>query len=213
LVSLQKKYLTSLITRMAIDLEKAKVDLDKIAKPYLARETKGPAPEFIPYVQGLLQEAGFKTRLSPEQIARGIEFHGEGSMEKFVDRVYRDGYEPIVSEALIKEGAKPLDQMTAAEFNEFHDAIKSLNYIGRRQQRLELMGAAKDFADYKAEVIANIQQLPARSRAEQREGAGRWMYQFDGWLTRTEEVIASIFDPSLSYLTGQYPPSSSPNLV
>jgi len=192
LVSLQKKYLTSLITRMAIDLEKAKVDLDKIAKPYLARETKGPAPEFIPYVQGLLQEAGFKTRLSPEQIARGIEFHGEGSMEKFVDRVYRDGYEPIVSEALIKEGAKPLDQMTAAEFNEFHDAIKSLNWIGRKQHRVELDGAARDFRDYKAEVIANIQQLPPRTRAEQKEGKGRWMYQYDGWLTRTEEVIKDL---------------------
>lgn len=192
LVSLQKKYLTSLITRMAIDMEKARVDLDKIAKPYQTRETKGPAPEFIPYVQQLLQQAGYKTRLSPEQVARGIEFHGEGSLEKFVDRVFRDGYEPIVSDSLIREGAKPLDQMTAAEFSEFHDAIKSLNWIGRKQQRVELDGAARDFAAYKAEVISNIQQLPARSRAEQKEGAGRWVYQFDGWLTRTEEVIKDL---------------------
>jgi hypothetical protein len=193
LVSLQKKYLTSLITRMAIDLEKAKVSLDKIAQPYQRRETKGPDQEFVPYIQALLNQAGYKTRLSPEQIARGLEFHGQGSLEKFVDRVYRgDKYELKVSEDLMQNGAKPIDQMTALEFNEFQEAITSLNWVARKSARVEIEGAAKDFADYRGQVIENIEQLPVRTREDQVEGKGKWLYKYDGWLTRTEEVIKDL---------------------
>lgn len=192
LVSLQKKYMTSLLTKMAIDLEKAQVGLEKVARPYQRREIKGPAQRFVPYIQDLLTQAGYRMRVTPDEIARGIEFHGEGTLGEFVGKVAADGYDPLVSPDLMSKGAKPMSEMTAAEFGEFHDAIRSLNHIARQENRIELMGAKEDFATFRERVRENLEQLPMRSRDSQVGGKGNWFYRFDAAITKMENLVKDL---------------------
>ena len=188
LISLQKKYMASLITKMAINHEKAAEALEKIARPYQRREIKGPSQEFVPYIQGLLSQAGFRMRLSPQEIARGVEFHGHGTLAEFTDFVRNQGFDPVVAPEIAAAGVKPIKEMTIAEWNDFNDAIKSLNHIGRAVERIEIAGSKQDFAEFKAKVRENLEQLPVRSEKSQ----GNWFYRFDASLTRTEEIVKDL---------------------
>jgi len=188
----QRQYLAVAMAAEARLLEKDMAALDKTAKPYEARDMGpkvDPAGRF--YIQGLLQQAGYKVKLLPEEITKEIEAYGHGSLADFA--AYKQGYgwEPAVADWLLEKGAKPIKEMTAEEFRGFKDAIDSLNFIAREEQKIEIAGAKQDFADYKRSVINNLKERPVRP-IEELEKGGKWLYRLDAPMTRMEEIVKDI---------------------
>lgn len=184
----QMQYFNQIYANFAAAVEKEQARLDKRAKPYRSGKTQRIEPEFVDHIQSLLQQAGYKIKRSPEELAHSMEFHGAATLPEFVDNVASLGWDPMVSETLRANGAKPLEQMTVAEFREFKDAIDSLDHIGRETRSIIVAGERQDFAEFKEKVLENIRSLPPRSR----ESQGKWLYNIDASLTRMEEMMKDL---------------------
>lgn len=184
----QRQYIAVTMATEAKKIEKAKVQLDRVAKTYSRREVPSVEKDYANYIQGLLQQAGYPIRLTPDEIHANIDASGYASMPDFIAEKQSFGWEPAVSEDIQHNGVKPIEQMTATEFREFKDAIDSLNYIGRQERKIEILGQKLDWEEYRQEVIANVSQLPVRPR----ESQGRWLYEVDASLTRMEEIVKDL---------------------
>ncbi len=183
----QRQYIAVMMAREAQAFEKASAKVDKLAKRFAKTEVKAVSAEYTPYIQQLLRQAGYKGKLSLPEIQEGIDFHGTGTLAEFVDRNLSDGWEPAIADWL-RNGAKPKEEMTTAEFADFKAVLDSLNHIGREVQKVDLAGAKADFADFRQDVLNHITQLPTRERGSQ----GRWLYEMDASLTRMEEIIKDL---------------------
>jgi hypothetical protein len=184
----QAQYFATSYAQHARALEKSLKQLDRIAKPYQKGKVSAIDAEFVDHIQKLLGDAGFKIKRDPEELAHSLEFHGSANLPEFIRNVQDTGWDPIVSDAIQAGGVKPIDAMTAAEYSDFHDAIKSLNHIGRAIRKIEIAGEKQDFADFKKKVIDNITQLPVRPRDKQ----GNWFYKIDASITRMEEMVKDL---------------------
>lgn len=184
----QVQYFNTVYAQMATALERATAQLDKTAKPYLRNKAPSVEAPFVDHIQRLLQQAGYKVKRTPDELAHSLDFHGVSNLTEFVEHTAGQGWDPIVSDALKAEGAKPRDQMAVADFLDFKDAIDSLNHIGREIRKIEVAGEKMEFAAFKEQVINNITQLPERSRKDQ----DKWMYKIDASLTRMEEMVKDL---------------------
>jgi len=191
----QRQYLATMYAKKAMELENDRAKLDKRAKRYEGREApRGVEQEYVNYVQALIKQAGYRQKLTPDEIAASIQFAGTGSLKDFVDYNKKNlAWEPQVAEWILERGAKPLDEMTVAEWYDFRDAIDSLHHIGREVNKIEVAGQKQDMADFRAEVLAHLRERPERSRKDQgQKGRGKWYYRLDASLTRMEEMIKDI---------------------
>lgn len=184
----QVQYFNTVYAQMATALERATAQLDKTAKPYLRNKAPSVEAPFVDHIQRLLQQAGYKVKRSPDELAHSLDFHGVSNLTEFVEHTADQGWDPIISDALKADGAKPRDQMAVADFLDFKDAIDSLNHIGREIRKIEVAGEKMEFAEFKQDVISRITQLPERSRADQ----DKWMYKIDASLTRMEEMVKDL---------------------
>lgn len=184
----QRQYIAVTMATEAKKIEKAKAQLDRVAKTYSRREVPSVEKDYTNYIQGLLQQAGYPIRLSPDEIHANIDASGYASMPDFIAEKQSFGWEPAVSEDIQHNGVKPIEQMTATEFREFKDAIDSLNYIGRQERKIEILGEKLDWEEYRKSVLDNVSQLPVRPR----ESQGRWLYEVDASLTRMEEIVKDL---------------------
>lgn len=184
----QRAYIASVMAKEAIGIESLKEKLDKTADRFGKREVKGIEQETANYIQGLLTQAGYPSKLTPNEIAAAIAFQGQGTLRDYVATRADMGWDPAVSEALQDAGAKPIEQMTVEEFREFKDAIDSLVHIGREENKITIAGEKAEFDAFKKEVIDNLKELPLRPRNKQ----GNWFYKFDASLTRMEELVKDL---------------------
>jgi hypothetical protein len=184
----QRGYIAGVLAREALTVESLRGKLDKTAKHFEKREVKGIEQESVNFIQKLLQEAGYPVRLTKAEIGQALEFEGTGTLIDYVARKEDAGWAPEVSGTLQELGAKPLEEMTVAEFREFKDAIDSLAYIGREESKINIAGEKQEFADFRAKVVTNLQTLPPRPREKQ----GRWLYELDASLTRMEELVKDL---------------------
>lgn len=183
----QRQYNAIVTANLAKQFEKEQVRFEKTAKKYSGREVKSVEQSAVNYIQQMLSQAGVKMRLSPDEIAAGIQHEGYASFPDYVADKAQMGWEPAVSE-WIQEGQlgqRTLDKMTVAEFREFKDAVDSLDHIGRAERKVNLLGEKMDWSEFQSKVIENLETLPMRPR----EGQGRWLYKVDAALTRMEELV------------------------
>lgn len=183
----QQQFLAVVALREARQLEKDRAAVEQLAKRYANRGVKGVEHEYTDFIQQLLSQAGYKLRVTPDEIASNIEFRGYENLDTFVQSKLADGWEPAVSESLRAAGAKPLDKMTVADFREFKDAIESLNYIGREVNKIEIAGQKQDMAEFRQSVLENLRQLPVRPKDHY-----NWFYRFDASLTKPEEILKDL---------------------
>lgn len=183
----QVQYFNTIYATMASAVEKQRAQLDRTAKPYQRNKSLKVDQEFVDHIQKLLVEAGYKIKRDDEDFARAFEFHGSANLVEFRQKVSDLGYDPDVVDWIATQGAKPIDQMTTAEFGEFKAAIDSLNHIGREVRKIEIAGEKQDFADFKSRVIENIKQNPIRPVDH-----NNFLYKLDASLTRMEKMLIDL---------------------
>lgn len=189
LKAMERRVYTAEFAKMARELEKDIDKLNRTSKVYLRAEPpKGVERPFVDHIQQLLRDAGYKTRMLPEENIRSLEHHGERNLTTFVSRVEEQGWGPKVSEELQISGAKRIDEMSVAEFGEFKEAIDTLNHIGRKINKIIVEGNEIDYKEWKSGVIANIKTLPKRTRADQHN----LLYQLDATIYRTENILRDL---------------------
>lgn len=184
----QRAYIATVMARESLEVEILRGRLDKVADRFSKREVKGVEQESVNYIQGLLSQAGYKTKMSPDEIAASIAFQGKGSLRDFVAEKLDRGWEPAVSDTIQELGAKPIETMTVQEFRDFKDAIDSLAYIGREENKINVAGEKMEFDAFKTQVIENLKTLPPRTRANQ----NRWFYKIDAELTNMEQIVKDL---------------------
>jgi hypothetical protein len=184
----QRQYYATLLAKEAVQFEAQTAKFEKLQAKLVKREVKAVEPEYLDFIHGLLLEGEVPVKRSMDEVLSSKEAYGNESLAGFVASKSTEGWDFAVSEALQNGPAKPLNQMTVGEMREFMDAVTSLNHIGRAVRKIEIAGEKADFAEFKGEVIRNIQELPERSRGSQ----GRWIYQIDASLTRMEEIAKDL---------------------
>lgn len=184
----QRQYMSALLAKEAAALEKEAKRFDRLAKRFSTREVKGIDQQYTNFIHQLLLEAEQPVRRDMVDVNESITRDGNTTLEAFVDQKLADGWELDVPDWVLEKGGKPLEQMTVKEFREFHDAIKTLAHVGRAERQVILRGEAMDFADWKADVITNIEELPLRTKEKQM----KLLYKMDASLTRIEEVVKDL---------------------
>lgn len=188
----QQQYYAMMMAQEARKLEKEQKQFGNLAKRLGKRDVKGLDQEYQDVIQSLLWQGGLTPRRTMLEIQRSQAQSGFTSLDTFVDSARGDGWAPEVAEDIIAGRMKPLDQMTVEEFREFKDAITSLNWIGRQVEKINVKGAAEDFATYRDKVVSNITSLPRRSRESQESGLAHRMYSIDATLTRMENLMKDL---------------------
>lgn len=177
--------------RLAKELEIGRTALNKIAARYAARDVKGVDQDTRYFIQQLLAEADFKTKMLPEEITREIAASSYKSLEDLVTTETNYGYEPVVAEPLFNRGPRPLEAMTVEEFRQFKDAIETLNFIARDKDKIEVRGERMDREKFRDEVLARLEQRPARDVDAVRKG-GNIPFAIDASWTRMEEIAKAL---------------------
>ena len=190
----QRQFIAVTMAKEAMKIEADVARLDKLAKKYEGRDLPKVDPATAAYTQQLLQQAGYKVKLMPQEIAREIEAHGHGSLGDYVQHLVDFGWEPELSENILSRGGKPLEQAKVSEFYELKDAADSLDFIGRNQMKIDLAGEKLDYKDWKATTLEKIRSMPVRdiSKAEAGGKEGNWLYRLDAPLTRMEEIVKDL---------------------
>ena len=188
---MQQKLAATIMTKRMIEFEHSQKQLGKVVEAYSKRKVAGPLPEFVPYIQGLLMEAGYNVRKSPDDIARGIETYKKGNLQDFLVGVDDLGNDVNAAFDIIGK-VKNVDTMTTQEFADFKAAIDNLNFVGKQMNKVKVGEEVMAFDAYRQHVINTIKQAPLRTRAQQREGKGFIMYELDASMTRTEEIIRDL---------------------
>lgn len=203
--ALQKKYLSALMLKRAKNFEADVKAVGKLANRYRKAVPKSVDAEAGVHIQQLLKDAGFRVKLTDDQIDRSLEIHGTPNLTDYNRSLSDMGYDPVISEALQAYGARPVKDMTVGEFNEFRDAIKSLDHIGRDIGKVTIAGERAEWAAVKQEILDNLRQRPIRpatakggplTRAKQLiEGnlpQGSWLYNIDASLMRPEKFMKEL---------------------
>lgn len=186
----QRQWYSTLLAREAIQFETQSAKFEKLADRLAKREVKAVEPEYLDFIHGLLLEAGVPVKRSLDEVNQSKVYHGQEDLGGFVASKNAEGWDLAVGEALQQGKVKPLDQMNVAEMREFMDAVTSLNHVGRAVRKIEIAGDKQDFAEFRAEVIRNLETLPARTRASQQiTSINHWRYMIDAPLTRMEVLI------------------------
>lgn len=184
----QQQHIALLMAKEARGLEKAEAQFEKTVKRFTKREVKGVEQSFTNYIHQMLAQAEVMNRRGDRDIADSIAKDGNTTLDKFAQEKVADGWELGISEDILAGDIKPLAQMTVAEFRDFKDAIDSMAHVGKAVKQIEVAGQKLDFEEYKAEVLANIRELPTRAKEKQKS----FLYRWDASLTRMEEIVKDL---------------------
>lgn len=184
----QRQYYAVLAAREAKAFEKEVASFDRIADRFSKREVSGVDQVYTDFIQRLLLQADYPVRRSMAEVNDNIGRSGFDSFDSFVTSKAGDGWELAV-EGYIRDGQiLPSERMTVEQAREFHTAIKSLLHAGREENKIILAGEARDFMEFKTEVVYNIKSMPLRDKNK----PSRWWYKFDAMHVRMEEIMKDL---------------------
>ncbi len=186
----QRQFYATVLAKEAIQFENQTAKFEKLATRLAKREVKAVEPEYLDFIHGLLGEAGVPIKRSMDEVAQSKVYHGQEDLAAFVASKDAEGWSmgEVISDEILSGKIKSLDAMSVAEMRDFMNAITTLNHTGRAVRKIEIAGEKKDFAEFRSEVVRNIQELPARSR----ESQNNWFYKIDASLTRMEEMAKDL---------------------
>lgn len=184
----QRQYLSGLMAKEAVKLEKEKAQFEKFAKRFGKREVAGVGTEYKDFIQQLLYQAERPGQRGIDNINETIARAGFKNLQDFVEDRRDYGWDLEVADWLQTQGAKPIESMTANEFRDFNKSLKSLAFVGRAEKKVIVGGEAVDFDEWKKGVRENIKELPLRTKEKQ----NKLLYQADASLTRMEEIVRDL---------------------
>lgn len=184
----QRQYFSTLLAKEARKFEKEQARFDRQMKRFSKREVSGVEQEFTNFIHSLMVQAEIPVRRTVEDIAHEIEKTGYSSFEGFVADKSAAGWELDAPDSILSGDIKSLEKMSVGEFREFRDVVNSLAHIGREVNKIEVGGKKQDFAEWKQDVIGNIQDLPLIVKAKQ----NKIIYGWDAEWTRLEEIVKDL---------------------
>lgn len=187
----QRQFVAVTHAKEALRLEKEQERFGRLERRYEKSQVKGTEQEFTNYIQSLMQQAGYKVKLTPDQIQGNFDHHGNVPLSDFVQSTNSNGWDLYVAPDYLGGQSKSIEAMTVDEWRDLRDTIQSLDHVGRAVQQIELAGVKADFAEWKAGVIENITSLPPRDPAKQRRG-GNWFFRWDASIMRMEEMVKDL---------------------
>lgn len=184
----QRHYIAAEMTRKALGFEKEQKSLNQTAKKFQKRNPSYVEASFGNYIQRMLQQAGYKIGLSPEDVTAAINFEGHGTLQSFVENYQETAGRSIYMPEWIYEGVKPIKDMTLAEFTDFKEAIDSMVEHGRDVKLIEDKGAKRDFVEFENEVIEHVKQFPIKNPERLLSSVAK----FDAALRKPERILAEL---------------------
>lgn len=119
---------------------------------------KSVDPDYMAKVHMLLEDYDFRPRSQ-----RSID-EQEG-FEKWMLDQRSKGYEIHIPPRLENNGT-PYSRVSVEELEAFNDVIDSLLHVGKVKQKLKTAQGERDFAEWRDEALAHMQQLPNRKLPE-----------------------------------------------
>lgn len=184
----QRHYAAAELAQRMVEFEKDKGKFERAVKKFQKRDPTYTDEVFAGYIQRMLQQAGYKIRLAPDEVQAAIDFHGQGTLQDFVaDHLSTNGSAIYMPEWLY-EGVKPVKDMTLAEFADFREAVKSMIEHGREAKLILDRGKAVERRLIEDEVIAHVEQFPVVDPERLTKSAAG----FDAAIRRPERVLADL---------------------
>ncbi len=160
----QQKELAFIMWKQATALEKAKGQFDKIAKRYQAREVTGATPEYTDAVHDILMRLGQRVNRSVQDLQESFDMNGYKGLSDFVavkETQLRDLHTPEWLQD--PNFRKAVEDLTAREFEEVHNAIKAIIFNSRDEKKVIKAGEKHDFEVVLDEMVEKMKSLgPAK---------------------------------------------------
>ena len=123
---------------------------------------KGLAQEYTDQIQHLLQRFGFDSGRGEE-----LERTKSRTLQQFVeDKANDSGIELAVDPSLFDLAPRRVADMALQQFHDLHEAVRSMQEIGRGEQLIEIDGQMRNFADVRDEIVAAIRDLGERMKSD-----------------------------------------------
>lgn len=111
-------------------------------------------------IHELLKRFGYDTKRSDAELSKGL---GTTTLEGFVNAKEGEGREFVIDPAFYDQRlSKPVDELTVAEFQGLHDAIRSLAFNGRAERQMLVEGKRVELDEIVQEAVDQIDVLPKR---------------------------------------------------
>lgn len=156
-VSLQRKYVAGLFAAESRKLEKEVAAFDRQAKSLSKRVVPALPQEYTNFVHQILVQVGKPVRRSVQDIANEVGAGANKDLGAFVEDKKAGLREiPVWDQLLDKSWKKDYASLTAEEFRNIRDSIKTMVHNGREEQKIYRAGDAADYADIKAKMIEGL---------------------------------------------------------
>lgn len=187
----QRQYMSIIAAKEVMAVEKEAAQFERIAKRYRPREIDGTEWAAKDSIQILLNEAGYQTRVTLDEAVANLQKNGYDSIDSYVVSYGSYGEEFAVTEGL-QQRVKPFEEMTVGEFREFRDAVKSLDHVGRKREKITVAGDIQDYKKWREDAIRQLKERPIQP-TEADQGVVPWiLYNIDAPLTRIEELVKDL---------------------
>lgn len=188
----QYKFFALIYARLAKDFVKRQDKDRKLAKKYAKRDVKGVDLEVTERIQLLMLQAGLKVAKTENEILNAIDVnYGSRNLTDFVKHLQFMGTIPAVSDAL-QNGQIPDFSVegsgapTVADYNDFWDAIQSLDHIGRNFNKVVVNERKQELNDVVSRIVDQLKKRKLR------KGSNNLLYLLESTWTRPEEIIKAI---------------------
>lgn len=156
----QRKEFAFQLSREALKIEELKEKFDKKAKAYQRKELPNIQPEYVNYTRLMLQQLGEHFRYVNEDLVAEGKRYGYDSFADFVRAKEADFRDLHVPEFLLDPSfRKPLDQLTAGEFEQVHAALTAMDFNGRDELKLIKAGEKHDLNLVLDEMVEKLKSL------------------------------------------------------
>lgn len=184
----QRQQLAVIMAKEMRTVERQQQQFKRLVRRYTPREVKTIDADFVDYIQLLLTQVGVPVRRAVPEIYEHIRSGPYPTFDRFVGAKQGEGWDIFIPHELAMGPPKKLQEMSVGEFLDFKMMLDSLNNAGRREKQITVAGQQITFEDFKADVLKNIQSLPATDPNR------KWSYarQFETSLTRMEEVMKDL---------------------
>lgn len=189
-----QQLLSTLMMQEAIRFGKELPKAIKFIKKYTKKPPRAMPVEFATQIQKILNRMGVEVRIDPAHLRE------LPTLSDFIrDQNIGAGYDIAVSDLLTNE--LPLgswQNLPVQDFLDIMSSMRSLDHVGREQNKIELLGKKQELADVLDQAISNIETLPLRfpkgergttlfSRLGERVKHGR--YELDSLLVKLDRVF------------------------
>ncbi len=170
-ISQQREFAT-IAAKMARDYERRRDLVDRIAKTYRRTPDSDTAKRidtgYYNYIQQSIMRLGYGIQRSVQNLDAAIALEGYDSLADFVSDKRAAMRELNVPDFMLDpKWTKPINELTHAEFGEVERMLKTMQFEGRDEKKIEIGGEKHDLAitrNAMIQQVKDIASLPAQTR-------------------------------------------------